>query len=112
MAVGIEENPTDARPFGRAAINHLHDWVSEGRNPPASVYVDGQRTTSGWVFNTDADGNTTGGVRPPSMPSITHAGEPAGAPTGVYGGTDAAFVPSGNFIPPFGGTYTPCSNEE
>ena len=108
----FRQNPTDARPFVRAAIDHLHDWISEGRNPPASVYVDGQRTTSGWVFNTDADGNTTGGIRPPSMPSMTPAGEPAGAPTGVYRGTDATFFPSGNLAPAFGGTYTPFSDEE
>jgi hypothetical protein len=96
----------------RAAINHLYAWISEGKNPPASVYVDGQRTTSGWVFSTDNDGNTTGGIRPPSMPSMTPAGEPAGAPTGVYGGTDATFFPSGNLIPVFGGTYFPFSDEE
>jgi hypothetical protein len=96
----------------RGGFIHLHDWISEGKNPPASVYVDGQRTTSGWVFSTDSDGNTTGGVRPPSTPSMTPAGEPAGAPTGVYGGTNATFFPSGNPIPVFGGTYTPFSDEE
>jgi hypothetical protein len=108
----FRQNPTDARPFVRAAIKHLHDWISKGKNPPASVYIDGQRTASGWVFSTDADGNTTGGIRPPSMPSTTPAGEPAGAPTGVYGGTDATFFPSGNVVPAFGGTYTPFSDEE
>jgi hypothetical protein len=36
---------------------------------------------------------------------MTPAGEPAGAPTGVYGGTDA-------IGPAFGGTYPPFSDEE
>ena len=29
----FRQNPTDARPFVRAAINHLHDWISEGKKP-------------------------------------------------------------------------------
>jgi hypothetical protein len=50
-------------------------------------------TTSYFLLYTDTDGNTTGGIRSPSRPSMTQAGEPAGAPTGVYGGTDATFFP-------------------
>jgi hypothetical protein len=60
----FRQNPTDARPFVRAAINHLHDWIGEGTNPPASVYVDGQRTASGWVFSTDATFFPSGNFAP------------------------------------------------
>jgi hypothetical protein len=105
------QNPTDSRPFFRAAIDHLHDWIAQGKNPPSSLYIDGQRQPSGWVFNVDADGNATGGIRPPSMPSATQGGEAAGAPTGVYGGIDSTF-PSDNPVPAFGGTYTRFSGEE
>jgi hypothetical protein len=43
---------------------------------------------------------------------MTQTDEPAGAPTGVYGGTDATLCPSGNLGLAFGGTYTPFSDEE
>jgi hypothetical protein len=105
------QNPTDARPFFRAAIEHLHDWVAQSEDPPPSLYIDGQRLPSGWVFNVDADGNSTGGIRPPSMPSTTPEGEAAGAPTGVYGGIDPTF-PSTNPNPALGGTYMRFSDEE
>jgi hypothetical protein len=103
----VRQNPTDPRPFFRAAADHLRNWINDGTDPPASVYLDGQRTTS-WAFNVDADGNTTGGIRPPSMTSTTAQGEPAGAPEGVYGGTES--IP-GNLGASLGGTFVPFSDE-
>jgi len=60
----------------------LARWINNGEPPPASDFIDLQVGTEAWVR--DADGNVTGGVRPPNIevPLGSYAGSnPYSGPT-------------------------------
>jgi hypothetical protein len=109
LAGATRQNPVSFRPFFKAALRNLADWIVANRPPPDSTYVEGKMNSDGeFEFVTDADGNVKGGVRLPHMPAILDNGEPAGAPLGVYGGLED----SKDVFVWLGGTFEPFSNEE
>ena len=85
--LAVNQAPVDARPFCRAAFRNLKRWL-EGTPPPPGRYIEGALSGTTFVVARDADGNATGGVRAPHMPSIGARGKLAGAPLGSYNGVD------------------------
>jgi hypothetical protein len=76
--LAVNQIPVDARPFCRAAFRNIKRWL-EGTPPPAGRYIDGALRGTTFVVTRDDDGNATGGVRAPHMPSIDAHGNVAGA---------------------------------
>jgi Alpha/beta hydrolase domain len=70
-------NTVDYKPFVRAAIANLRDWIQDGVEPPPSRYP---RLGDGTLVNersaVDADGNEIAGIRHPdvSVPLATFTG--------------------------------------
>jgi hypothetical protein len=99
----------------------MYHWLKDNIDPPPSKFMDGtsdltqcdsgpsngQTTSCNFNYATDADGNVTGGIRPPSMSSVTSAGMPAGAPLGTYGSLELAGLPAPAFGGPPQGTWDP-----
>ena len=83
--LAVNQTPVDARPFCRAAFRNIKRWL-EGTPPPAGRYIDGALRGTTFVITRDEEGNATGGVRAPHMPSIDAHGNVAGAPLGSYNG--------------------------
>jgi Alpha/beta hydrolase domain len=118
---GWRQNPETTRPYFRAAFYNMYHWINDNIDPPPSKFIDGTedstRCSSGplpgqtnscdYNFTTDADGNVTGGIRSPHMPSVTTAGMPAGAPLGTYGGLEPGGFPTPAFGGPPGGNWDP-----
>ena len=65
----------------------------------------GITTTVAFVINRDEEGNATGGVRAPHMPSIDAHGNVAGAPLGSYNGVDNTDPATAHSIAP---RFGPC----
>jgi len=120
------QNPESTRPYFRAAFNNMYHWIKDNTDPPPSKFIDGTTDATGnFSYTRDADGNVTGGVRPPHMPSVTAAGRPAGAPLGSYAGVEPGGLPptwdpakcqpycwAPNIFLVMGGTYARFSAEE
>jgi hypothetical protein len=67
----VRQNPADFAPVYRAVVSHLTGWIREGVEPPPSLLMDGTVQSNGsFVPVRDADGNATGGLRLPHMPSV------------------------------------------
>jgi hypothetical protein len=84
-----DQNPIDARPVFRAALDNLQLWLLD-TVPPPSIYIDipvePTRSVGDnpfWDATRDADGNALGGIRLPHMPGNR---EGLGAPLGDYRG--------------------------
>lgn len=108
------QNPAHARGVFKAAFFHMKAWLQDGTEPPPNQYIDGTVDEAGtFTATVDADGNATGGIRMPHMPSVVD-GQDAGAPTGTYLGID----PASFAMMPFnldiaaGGSYVRFSDEE
>jgi hypothetical protein len=107
------QNPVSFRPVFKAMLRNLVEWIVSGKEPPDSRYLAGEADSTGrFHFVTDADGNVTGGVRLPHMPTVLPSGERAGAPLGVYGGLDPDYLEPFNLFAWLGGTFAPFSAEE
>jgi hypothetical protein len=71
-------NTIDYKPFVRAAVDNLTDWITRAKAPPPSVYPrisDHTLTPKLWPA-VDADGNELGGLRHPdvAVPLATYTG--------------------------------------
>lgn len=109
---GTRQNPISNKPFFKATLRNLVAWIREGKEPPASQYLEGEQLADGkFVLARDADGNVKGGVRLPHMPSTGPDGRNIGAPLGVYGGLDLAHLDPFNLFNVLGGTFEPFSDE-
>jgi hypothetical protein len=107
------QNPVSFRPVFKAMLRNLVEWIVSGTEPPEPRYLAGDVDSTGqFHFTTDADGNVMGGMRLPHMPTVLPNGERAGAPLGVYGGLDPAYLKPFNLFAWLGGTFTPFSSEE
>jgi Alpha/beta hydrolase domain len=107
------QNPVSFRPVFKAMLRNLVEWIVSGTAPPEPQYLAGDVDSAGqFHFATDADGNVTGGVRLPHMPTVLPSGERAGAPLGVYGGLDPAYLEPFNLFAWLGGTFAPFSAQE
>jgi hypothetical protein len=96
----------------KAALRNLVDWIETGKEPPDSRYIDGWIDGEGeFHFARDADGHVKGGVRLPHMPTVLPNGQ-AGAPLGIYRGTDPDYKDSPNYYAWIGGSFEPFSVEE
>jgi hypothetical protein len=106
------QNPVSFRPVYKAALRNLVDWIETGKEPPDSRYIDGWIDGEGeFHFARDADGHVKGGVRLPHMPTVLPNGQ-AGAPLGIYRGTDPDYKDSPNYYAWIGGSFEPFSVEE
>jgi hypothetical protein len=107
----VNQIPVDARPLFRGAVRNIKRWL-RGIPPPAGRYIAGALAPDGvtFVITRDADGNATGGVRLPHMPSIDSRGDIAGAPLGSYHGIDTA--DPANVFRLLAGVFTPFSQAE
>jgi hypothetical protein len=110
---GTRQNPVDPRPFMRGALRNLTEWVVNGVEPPPSAEIEGtlDEVSGNFTPTVDEDGNALGGTRLPHMPSIID-GQPAGAPTGIYGSLDREGLNPLNAFKLIGGTYERFSDEE
>jgi hypothetical protein len=107
------QNPVSFRPVFKAMLHNLVEWIASGTAPPEPRYIAGDVDSAGqFHFATDADGNVMGGVRLPHMPTVLPSGERAGAPLGVYGGLDPAYLKPRNLWALLGGTFTPFSAQD
>jgi hypothetical protein len=107
------QNPVSFRPVYKALLHNLVAWIGAGTAPPDSRYIEGDVDREGhFHFATDADGNVTGGVRLPHMPTVLPNGARAGAPLGVYGGLDPDSLEPLNVFALLGGTFELFSAEE
>jgi Alpha/beta hydrolase domain len=107
------QNPVSFRPVYKAMLRNLVDWIETGKEPPDSRYIEGRVVSEGeFEAATDADGNVKGGVRLPHMPTVLANGEQAGAPLGVYRGTDPDYKGHPNIYAWYGGSFEPFSAEE
>jgi Alpha/beta hydrolase domain len=107
------QNPVSFRPVYKAMLRNLVEWIVSGTAPPDSRYIEGNVESEGrFHFATDADGNVTGGLRLPHMPTVLQNGERAGAPLGVYGGLDPDYLEPFNLFAWIGGTFAPFSAQE
>ena len=105
------QNPADQKPFYRAALNNLADWLVDGMAPPPSAYLTGHINSEGkFEYQLDDDGNVVGGIRLPHMTQSLGNGEIAGAPLGVYTGVEPKLA--GNGFGYFSGTFTPFTTAE
>jgi alpha/beta hydrolase family protein len=107
----VNQIPVDARPLFRGAFRNIARWLN-GAPPPAGRYIDGALAADGarFVITRDADGNATGGMRLPHMPSIDPQGGIAGVPLGTYHGTDT--TDPANVFRLLAGVFTPFSQAE
>ena len=116
----LGQSPADPRPFVRARIHDLYEWLENDTAPVEPINIEGSMDPESglFVFVTDEDGNSLGGIRLPHMSRTLPNGDPAGAPLGVYKGLDYSFLvnpggfPPGNLMPLLAGTFTPFSQEE
>jgi hypothetical protein len=107
------QNPVSFRPVYKAMLRNLVEWIVAGTVPPDSRYIEGNVEREGQVhFATDADGNVTGGLRLPHMPTVLPDGARAGAPLGVYRGLDPDYLEPLNVFALLGGTFAPFSAQE
>jgi Alpha/beta hydrolase domain len=107
------QNPVSFRPVYKATLRNLVDWIEAGKEPPDSRYIEGRIDSEGeFHFALDADGNVKGGVRLPHMPTVLPNGEQAGAPLGIYRGTDPHYKDDPNYYAWIGGSFEPFSAEE
>jgi hypothetical protein len=107
------QNPVSFRPVFKAMLRNLVEWIISGKAPPDSRYIEGKADSEGkFHFATDADGNVTGGLRLPHMPTVLPSGEWVGAPLGVYGGLDPDYLKPFNVFAWLGGTFAPFSSQE
>jgi Alpha/beta hydrolase domain len=107
------QNPVSFRPVYKAMLRNLVDWIETGKEPPDSRYIEGRIDSEGeFHFTTDVDGNVKGGVRLPHMPAALPNGEQAGAPLGIYRGTDPDYKDHPNYYAWIGGSFEPFSAEE
>jgi Alpha/beta hydrolase domain len=108
-----KQNPVSFRPVFKAMLRNLVEWIVAGTAPPEPRYLAGEADSTGrFHFTTDADGNVMGGVRLPHMTTVLPSGERAGAPLGVYGGLDPAYLEPFNLFAWLGGPFTPFSDED
>jgi hypothetical protein len=107
------QNPVSFRPVYKAMLRNLVEWIISGIAPPEPRHIAGDVDSAGqFHFATDADGNVMGGVRLPHMPTVLPSGERAGAPLGVYGGLDPAYLKPRNLWALLGGTFSPFSAQD
>jgi hypothetical protein len=107
------QNPVSFRPVFKAMLRNLVEWIVSGTEPPDSRYLEGTVDGEGQVhFATDTDGNVTGGLRLPHMPTVLPNGARAGAPLGVYRGLDPDYLEPLNVFALLGGTFEPFSAQE
>jgi Alpha/beta hydrolase domain len=107
------QNPVSFRPVYKATLRNLVDWIETGKEPPDSRYIEGHIDGEGeFHFARDADGHVKGGVRLPHMPAALPNGQQAGAPLGIYRGTDPDYKDSSNYYAWIGGSFEPFSAEE
>lgn len=107
------QNPASFRPVFKAMLRNLVEWIVAGKAPPDSRYIEGTVESEGrFHFATDTDGNVTGGLRLPHMPTVLPNGEQAGAPLGVYGELDPDYLNPFNLFAWLGGTFEPFSAQE
>jgi hypothetical protein len=107
------QNPVSFRPVYKATLRNLVEWIETGKEPPDSRYIEGRMDSEGeFHFSRDADGNVTGGLRLPHMPTVLSNGERVGAPLGVYSGLDPDYYEPFNVYPWLGGTFEPFSEQE
>ena len=107
--LAVNQTPVDARPFCRAAFRNIKRWL-EGTPPPAGRYIDGALRGTTFVITRDEEGNATGGVRAPHMPSIDAHGNVAGAPLGSYNGVDN--TDPANVFRLLAGVFTPFTQSQ
>ncbi len=107
------QNPISFRPVCKAMLRNLVDWIDTGMAPPDPRRIDGKVENDGqFTFAADDDGNVSGGVRLPHMPTVLPSGENVGAPLGVYAGIDWDFLGHQNVYALIGGTFEPFSPED
>jgi Alpha/beta hydrolase domain len=107
------QNPVSFRPVYKAMLRNLVEWIVAGTVPPDSRYIEGTVEREGQVhFATDTNGNVTGGLRLPHMPTVLPNGERAGAPLGVYRGLDPDYLEPLNVFALLGGTFAPFPAQE
>jgi Alpha/beta hydrolase domain len=105
----VNQTSVDARPFYRAAFRNIKRWL-EGTPPPAGRYINGALSGDAFVITRDADGNATGGVRAPHMPSIDAHCKLSGAPLGSYNGVDN--TDPANVFRLLAGVFTPFTRSQ
>lgn len=107
--LAVNQTPVDVRPFCRAAFRNIKRWL-EGTPPPAGRYIDGALRGTTFVITRDEEGNATGGVRAPHMPSIDAHGNVAGVPLGSYNGVDN--TDPANVFRLLAGVFTPFTQSQ
>jgi hypothetical protein len=113
LSGATRQNPVSFRPVYKAMLRNLVEWIVSGTAPPDSRYLEGEVDREGWFhFATDADGNVTGGLRLPHMPTVLRDGARAGAPLGVYRGLDPDHLNPFDLFAWLGGTFAPFSAGE
>jgi hypothetical protein len=107
------QNPASFRPVYKAMLRNLVEWIETGKEPPDSRYIEGRIDSEGeFHFALDADGNLKSGVRLPHMPTVLPNGKQAGAPLGIYRGTDPDYKGDPNYYAWIGGSFEPFPAEE